>query len=394
MTYIAALRNIEEVNRVSIVKRKKCNVLFIVNSLCFGGAEKHVVTLLNSLDISSFNLSLAYLKDDTSLLGQIDISRLNTLFCCNVRKKVDLNAVDIISSCIDKFDIDVVISTNEYPMIYSFLAKKKAIKKTDLMVVFHTTIQTGIKSYLKMKLYKYLFKKQKKLIYVCEAQKNYWTDRGLESQCELVIHNGIDPNYFLDNISYVEKQNIRKTYSIAKDDFLIGICAALRPEKSHIDLLKAISLLNQASVPVKLLIIGDGNERSKIERFINQLKLNNIVTITGFQKDVRMLVAACDVMALVSHSETFSISTLEAMSLGKPIVMSDIGGAKEQVEHGYNGYIFPAGNIEKLAEGLGNMNSKTKQQEFGKRSREVVLNRYTEKIMADNYKRALLVKNL
>ena len=90
------------------------------------------------------------------------------------------------------------------------------------------------------------------------------------------------------------------------------------------------------------MIIGDGPLREAIERDVARLGLSGEVRITGFQSDVREWLTACDVVALLSTAiETFSIAVLEAMAMGKPMIMSDIGGAREQVEHGVQWNALP-----------------------------------------------------
>ncbi len=113
---------------------------------------------------------------------------------------------------------------------------------------------------------------------------------------------------------------------------MIAICAALRPEKAHGDLVDAIARLRDQGVPARALFIGDGPERAAIEHHVSSARLEVRVVITGMQSDVRPYLAAADVVALTSHAiETFSVAALEAMAAGKPLVMTRIGGAEEQV---------------------------------------------------------------
>src|SRR4051812_24657011 len=103
---------------------RRINLLFIVNSLDFGGAEKHTISLLNSLDTGRFRLSLAYLKSEKTLLAQLDMSRLEGgVFCCNVKKKIDFAAIRLLASTIRNDDIDIVVCVNNYSLLYGWLAR-------------------------------------------------------------------------------------------------------------------------------------------------------------------------------------------------------------------------------------------------------------------------------
>jgi len=367
------------------MQNRKVNVLFLLNSLTFGGGEKHVVSLLNGLSTEKFNLSLGYLKDKTTLLPQLNQQRLTLLFHAGVRSKIDFRAARTIAKYIDELDIDVIVCTNEYPLIFSYLARKFSIKQPAMMEVFHSTIMQTLKDKLRLKILKPLFKIQHKLVYVCQAQKDLWEKQGLKGQQNLVIYNGIDTDYFHDNWSDEDKLAIRRKYGFNEKDYVIGICAALRPEKAHRDLIQAIAALRKKGVLAHCLIIGEGAEREKIERQIKDLTLEQDIRISGFMEDVRPLISVCDVMTLVSHGETFSISALESMSLGKPMLMSDIGGAKEQVSDDINGYLFPVGDILRLTEALEKLSDPEKCRQFGQISRKQVVSHFSEKLMLEQF---------
>jgi glycosyltransferase involved in cell wall biosynthesis len=87
--------------------------------------------------------------------------------------------------------------------------------------------------------------------------------------------------------------------------------------------LSAVALLRPRNSNIKGLIIGDGIERGNIEAMIDQLSSRDDVVITGFQSDVRPLVACSDVVVLSSHAvETFSVAALQALAIGKPPLRS------------------------------------------------------------------------
>src|SRR5580658_11375699 len=100
-------------------------LLFIVNSLELGGAEKQVVTLLNHLDPKRFRLHLAYLKRGERLLPQLDTSRLDELICCEVIRGVERRAVRQLGALIRTRHIDAIVCTNTYSMLYGYLARRQ-----------------------------------------------------------------------------------------------------------------------------------------------------------------------------------------------------------------------------------------------------------------------------
>jgi glycosyltransferase involved in cell wall biosynthesis len=109
------------------------------------------------------------------------------------------------------------------------------------------------------------------------------------------------------------------------------------------------------------------------------------VVITGFLSDVRGPLAACDTVALVSKTEAFSIAALEAMAMGKPMIMSDVGGAREQVVHKDSGFLFPSGDVHALAECLRECSDSRLTRAMGIKARRRVETEFSQQTMAARY---------
>ena len=359
-------------------------LLFIVNSLEVGGAEKQVVTLLNHLDSSHFRLHLAYLKPRDRLLPQLDTGKLDTLTCCNVTRGVEPRAVRQLADLIRAHRIDAVICTNMYSMLYGYLACARIRPRPKLATVFHTTLLRTYKEKAQMLLYRHLFRRSDLLIYVSENQRDRWRDWGLRAAADAVVQNGIDVDYF-SAARTPRHENFRASLGLTEADYVIGLCSGLRPEKAHGDLLHAIARLRERGIAAKALLIGEGPERPHIESLILELGLSEHVVITGLQEDVRPYIACCDVMTLVSHTETFSLAALESMALGKPLVMSDIGGASEQVVHGQTGLLFEPHDIAALTEQLTTLGSAALRARMGAAAERRVRELYSLRTMTSGF---------
>jgi glycosyltransferase involved in cell wall biosynthesis len=104
------------------------------------------------------------------------------------------------------------------------------------------------------------------------------------------------------------------------------------------------------------------------------------------QQDVRPYIGCCDVMTLVSHAiETFSLAALESMALAKPLVMSDIGGASEQVLHGQTGLLFEPGEIAMLAEHLKTLSDDSLRTRMGAAAQRRVRQQFTVETMTAGF---------
>jgi glycosyltransferase involved in cell wall biosynthesis len=169
------------------------------------------------------------------------------------------------------------------------------------------------------------------------------------------------------------------------------MCAMLRPEKNHLQMIDAIAALRARGVPARALLIGEGTTRAAIEAHARLRGVAGEVLITGVQEDVRPLLAACDVAALCStRVETFSIAALEAMALARPVVHADLGGAAEMITPGHNGFLFPVGDTPALVERLAALAEPQLRSRMGAAARETVAERFAERAMVDRYEQTLL----
>jgi N-acetyl-alpha-D-glucosaminyl L-malate synthase BshA len=103
-------------------------------------------------------------------------------------------------------------------------------------------------------------------------------------------------------------------------------------------------------IPAKLLLIGDGPDRSNCEYLAKELGVDKDVTFYGEQESFVEILSVSDLFLMPSQSESFGLSALEAMACGVPVVSSNAGGLPELNHHGETGYIAEIGDIDKMAD--------------------------------------------
>ena len=365
----------------------KHKILFLLTSLAAGGAEKQTISLINNLDKNKFIIDLFYLDDHKQLLNEIDENDVRNIKCLYRKKKIDIFVLNTLKNEIKKNKYDIVCGVNMFSALYVFLVKIFPNMKFISLPIMHTTIINNKKELLQFNLiYKPIFNKMKQILFVCENQLKYWElNYKLKTKYKSFIYNGIDTDYFA-NYKNKDKQ-LKQKYNIKENDFIIGICAGLRKEKRHLDLLKATKILKTKNHNIKVLIIGDGVCRSEIEKFIKINDLSENVIITGFQKDVRPYIDLCNCMVICSDSiETFSIAVLESMAMAKPLIITDIGGANEQIDHGINGFLYTPGIIEELQKYIEILiNDRDKCKDMGKIGQDIVKEKFTIDLMTTQY---------
>lgn len=134
---------------------------------------------------------------------------------------------------------------------------------------------------------------------------------------------------------------------------LLGNVARLDKVKDQASLLAALALLgNETDQPCRLIIAGEGSQRTALEQQIDQLGLGETVRLLGDRQDVPALLAECDVFVLSSIAEGMPVTLMEAMAAGLPVVATDVGGVASVVEDGVTGTLVPAGDVRAMADAL------------------------------------------
>ncbi|HEX5477207.1 MAG TPA: glycosyltransferase, partial [Burkholderiales bacterium] len=278
---------------------------------------------------------------------------------------------------------------NAYALLYATLALFGSRVRAPLAVTWHTTLVQGVKERLKMLYYRPFFWNADCLVFVCDAQRRYWLARGVSARSNKVIHNGVDARHWAP-FSLEERRRLRGALGFADGDYVIGISAVMRPEKNHLELVKALALLRRRGIGARALMIGDGPMRAAVEERARRLGIAASVTITGLQQHVRPFLGACDAVALTSRTEALSLAAIEAMSLGKPVVHSDVGGAAEMILPGHNGFLYPPGDTAALVERLSLLAQPAARERMGEQARRTVEGQFTEVAMVDRYEQLLL----
>jgi L-malate glycosyltransferase len=167
-----------------------------------------------------------------------------------------------------------------------------------------------------------------------------------------VIPNGIDmPRYR----SAQSKASLRGRLGLRTDRRYIICVARFHRVKDHAMLLHAFAEVAASRPDVDLLLAGDGPLRSDLERMAGELGISARVRFLGVRDDVAALLQAADVFALTSVSEAASITLLEAMGSGLPVVVTNVGGNPEIVIDGEHGYLVARGDAGAAAQRLGEL---------------------------------------
>lgn len=230
-----------------------------------------------------------------------------------------------------------------------------ALKLVNLPIPLFFTKQVGSFIVKKDLLHKYLYNRVTKAFAISRViKKNLVETTPLtENKIELVF-NGINTDIF--NPEKANRKKVRKEFSVADDELLIGMLARFSPGKGHEEFLTAAKVLSEKFNNLKFIIVGEASRgedeyANSIKKLSEELKLNKII-FAGFRSDTVDVLSAMDIFVLPSHAEAFGIALAEAHSMALPSVCSNSDGVLDIAVDGQTALLFETKNSDDLAEKL------------------------------------------
>ena len=163
------------------------------------------------------------------------------------------------------------------------------------------------------------------------------------------LYHGVDPA-ILDRVQ--RPDGVREEFGIPLGVPLVGTVANLKAHKGLEYLLRAAVEVRRAVPNAHFMVVGQGSARESLQLLASELGLAGAITFTGFREDAVRIASAFDLFAMSSLYEGLSIALVEAMALGKPVVVTGVGGLPEVVEDGKDGILVPPSDPHALAAGI------------------------------------------
>lgn len=213
----------------------------------------------------------------------------------------------------------------------------------------------GLKGSVKRAAVKTFLARSKGLLAIGARNAEFYRSCGVSSKRIFLTPYAVDNSFFLGQALHHTGQKValRKSVGIPSDLPVILFSGKFQEKKRPLDLLRAFRIVREQT-PAALVFVGDGALRAELERFIEENQLKNVY-LMGFrnQTEIAQFYALSDIFVLPSDFEPWGLVVNEAMCFGLPIVASDqVGAAADLVQEGVNGYIFPVGDVDALAQRL------------------------------------------
>ena len=318
------------------------NTMFVITSMPVGGAETLLVNMMRRFDKQRINPSVCCLKDKDEL-GEV-ISDEFTVHSNLIHHKFDVAVMKRLRNLFEQNKIDAVVTVGAGDkMFWGRLAARYSKVPVILSALHSTGWPDGVGT-----LNRLLTRITTGFIAVAESHGQHLiSGEGFPKEKVFVIPNGVDTQRFqLNNES---RQQWREKLGIPENSPVVGIVAALRPEKNHTLFVESAGQVLKQLNDAHFVIVGGGEEQGKIEAKINELGIESNVHLPGCTHDIPGVLSMMDLFALTSHNEASPVSIMEAMSCQRPVVATDVGSVNESVLHEKTGLLVPEGELEAMA---------------------------------------------
>ena len=195
-----------------------------------------------------------------------------------------------------------------------------------------------------------------------------------------VINNFIDTDLYKPNGTSKLREHIAPN-----NEKIIVHTSNFRPVKRVPETIRILQKVRE-EIPAKLVLVGDGPDRSECERLCRELNLCDHTKFLGKQNGLVEILNASDLFLIPSQSESFGLAALEAMSCGLPVVSSSVGGLPELIKHNETGFIAEIGDIDRMSKYVIELfTNKRKYDLFSKASRKRVEEKFDKEIIIPKY---------
>ncbi len=355
---------------MTLAKSFPIKTVLLVQDLEFGGSQRYALHLLEHLDRELFDLELWVLRNGDDMAPMAMATGQSVVYLTR-DSRVTPRALSRLYFRLKKARPGILYTITPVPNIWGRLLGS---------IIGIPVIASSWRGYNDRQYEALLWSLSDLIIANAEALKESIVNmHGADPERIAVIPNGVDDDYYAPDAR-------------PEDPFpTIVYVGRLVKEKDPLNLLRAFKLVLEKIPDARLIVVGDGYLRGRLDRFIESNSLGERITHIPGTRDVRPYLSKAWVFALPSRSEGFPNAALEAMSMGLPVVVTRAGGAPEMVEDGIAGLVVPTCDHLALAQALLRILCDSQlRNEMAARARERIVRHYSLRQIVKLTENALL----
>lgn len=323
------------------------SVLHLIDTGGPGGAETIFLDLVTGIDPDRWR-SVAAVPEVDWLDAELRERSIAPLLV-ETRGPFDLSYGRRLAGLVRRERIDLIhahlLTTSVYGSVVGRLCS------VPVVCTFHGQADLSGESYRAIKL-RLLNRRTNRIIFVSEALRRNFLDSvsPLDPALTRVVHNGIDTSHFRPG----RDDGLRRELGIGGDEILVGAVGNVRPSKDYATFLRAAAALRERSPKYRFVVAGDTRTplHDEMRALSRELGLEQSVTFLGFRKDADRILRGLDIYLISSAAEGFSLSTVQALATGIPVVATRCGGPEEILVDGVTGVLVPIRDPEAMASAI------------------------------------------
>ena len=353
----------------------------MIDSSGFYGAERVIVTLCDKLKETAFPPILGCIMAQHAELPEVGTIARD--LGIEVVPMVQTNKLDwrCIKEMIHFHDISIIHCHGYKPSLLSYIAE--TFSGSRIIVTCHLWNN----AILRFKVYAFLesliMRRSHKVVAVSGAIKDSIIKMGVSPSKVKVIFNGIDLEKWrrdenLDILQY------KKQLGLKEDTVVLGLFGRLYRQKGHEYLFYALSRIKTKKI--ELICVGDGPLKHELQQLAKQLGISDIVHFLGFRNDVKNLLQVTDLFLMPSLDEGLPMALLEAMAMGKAMVVTPVGAIPSVIDNMRDGVFVPKMSVQELAEVIVDLiENSEKMDTIGQNARKKVVQKFSSEVMTSGY---------
>lgn len=360
---------------------RKPKVLHLTFDMRIGGTEQVIKNIVQGMQGQKFDHSILCIEQPIGPFGDMLIEEGVTISAFSRKEGFDVSLIQKIRQHIKQNKIDILHCHQYTPWVYGCLAA--ALTKTKVIFTEHGRFYPDSSSWKRRYINPVLVALTNKITAISAATKQALVDFEFIPQEKIdVIYNGIAPL----EADLEKVKELRQAFSIPDDAIILGTVARLDPIKNQTMMIRAFHQVLQKNSNCYLLIVGDGEEREKLQNLCSELAITENVIFTGYVSKPVNHLALMDVFLLPSLSEGTSMTLLEAMSLAIPVAATSVGGTPEIIHQEKSGLLSKNEDLEGYSDSLEKLVSDhALRKAYGAQARADYLNSFATSAMCDAY---------
>ena len=358
----------------------KTNILQFIGSFHQGGSERQVVQLTRLLlEDETFNVFLATLNKEGVLLDELEKKGFTDIPEFKLTSFFNLNFLRQVRKCakfLREKKIGIVHTHDFYTNIFGILSAKYA----GIPVKIASKRETGgMRSATQNRIEKFVFKTADIITVNAEAVKKYLVVRGISPTKIEITYNGLDLEYLKPKETnrgiICEKLNLPRDQNAR----FITLVANLRHEVKNQEMLLDVAKKIRDDFPnAHFVFAGEGDRKRILEKMAEELGVSENTHFIGRCDLVSELLSISYACVLTSTAEGFSNSILEYMAAVKPVIATNVGGAREVIVEGETGYLIESGDSDAMASRLLNLlKNPENSAKMGTKGRRVIEEKFS-----------------